>query len=88
LLAQWAFRGIAATSVDEEEIQGQLAIVTRDIATSASGEISYDNHGREVRVPARGVGTKTLVAGVDVVIDRIENGVAFVEEWAVVERRL
>jgi len=89
LLAQWAFRGISATSVhDEEEIQGRLAVVTRDIAAPASGEISYENHGKEVRVPARGLGTKPLVAGADVVIDRIENGVAFVEEWAVVERRL
>ena len=88
LLAQWAFRGISPTSVDEEEIQGQLAVVTRDIAASASGEISYENHGKEVRVPARGLGTRRLAAGADVVIDRIENGVAFVEEWAVVERRL
>jgi len=88
LLAQWAFRGISATSVDEEEIQGQLAVVTRDIAASASGEISYENHGKVIRVPARGLGTKPLIAGSDVVIDRIENGVAFVEEWAVVEQRL
>jgi hypothetical protein len=29
-----------------------------------------------------------LSAGVEVVIDRIENGVAFVEEWAVVEQRI
>jgi hypothetical protein len=88
LLAQWAFRGISATAVDEEEIQGQLAVVTRDITASASGEISYENHGKVIRVPARGLSTKPLVAGADVVIDRIENGVAFVEEWAVVERRL
>jgi len=26
--------------------------------------------------------------GADVVIDKIENGVAFVEEWATVEQRL
>jgi hypothetical protein len=89
LLALWAFRGISAASADEEEeIQGQLAVVTREIAVSASGEISYENHGKEVRVPARGLGTRLLVAGSDVVIDRIENGVAFVEEWSVVEQRL
>jgi hypothetical protein len=29
-----------------------------------------------------------LPAGAEVVIDRIEDGVAYVEEWAVVERRL
>jgi hypothetical protein len=34
------------------------------------------------------MGTKALPVGTDVVIDRIEDGVAFVEEWAVVEQRL
>lgn len=89
LLARWAFRGIsAASAVDEHEIQGQLAIVTRGIAVSAPGEISYEYLGREVRITARAMGMKALSVGSDVVIDRIENGVAFVEEWAVVEQRL
>ena len=89
LLAQWAFRGISAASDgDEQEIQGQLAVVTRDIAASAPGEISYEYLGKEMRIPALGLSTKPLTVGADVVIDRIEDGVAFVEEWAVVEQRL
>ena len=89
LLAQWAFRGIpAASAAEEQEIQGQLAIVTRDIAISAAGEISYEYLGREVRIVARAMGTKALPVGTDVVIDRIEDRVAFVEEWSVVEQRL
>jgi flagellar basal body-associated protein FliL len=89
LLAKWAFRGIsAASATEEQEIQGQLAIVTRDIAVSAPGEISYESLGREVKIPARAMSTKALPVGTDVVIDRIEDGVAFVEEWAVVEQRL
>jgi hypothetical protein len=89
LLAQWAFRGISAASpIEEEEIQGQLAVVTRDISVSLPGEISYNYHGRELRSPARSLGTKPLPTGADVVIDRIEAGVAFVEEWSVVEQRL
>ena len=89
LLAQWAFRGLSAASAsDEEEVQGQLAMVTREITVSTPGEISYGSVGKEMRVPARGLSTKSLVVGADVVIDRIENGVAFVEEWAVVEQRL
>ena len=89
LLAQWAFHGISAASAgDEEEIQGQLAVVTRDIAVAALGEISYEYLGKETRVPARGLSTKLLAIGADVVIDRLEDGVAFVEEWAVVEQRL
>ncbi len=89
LLAQWAFRGISAVSMsDEEEIQGHLAVVTRDITDSAPGEISYEYLGKKTRTAARSLGTKPLAIGAEVVIDRIEGGVAFVEDWAVVEQRL
>jgi hypothetical protein len=90
LLATWAFRGISTASADEmhEEIQGQLAVVTRDISVQAPGEILYGHQGRQIQIPARGLSTKPLLAGSEVVIDRIEDGIAFVEEWAVVERRL
>jgi len=89
LLASWALRGAAANPVaDEHEIQGQLAIVTRDIAAVAPGEIRYELMGREIRVPAKTLSAKPLSAGAEVVIDRIENGIAFVEEWAVVEQRI
>jgi hypothetical protein len=88
LLARWAFRGASASAGDEEEIQGQFATVTREITASVPGEISYESLGRELKVPALGLSPKSLVIGADVVIDRIEGGVAFVEEWAVVEKRL
>jgi hypothetical protein len=89
LLAQWALRGLAAPfSAEEYEIQGQLAVVTREITPAGEGEISYDRLGKRELVPARSLGTKKLATGSEVVIDRIEDGVAFVEEWAVVEQRL
>ncbi len=89
LLAQWAFRGIpAASAAEDQEIQGQLAMVTRDVTVSTPGEISYEYLGRKVKIAARPISTKSLPVGADVVIDRIEDGVAFVEEWAVVEQRL
>jgi len=89
LLAQWAFRGIPAPSVaEDQEIQGQLAVVTREVTVSTPGEISYEYLGRKVKMAARPISTKALPVGADVVIDRIEDGVAFVEEWAVVEQRL
>ncbi|HEV2715858.1 MAG TPA: hypothetical protein VGU64_11390 [Terriglobales bacterium] len=88
LLASWALRGVAAGSADEHEIQGQLAIVTRDIDTATPGEIRYELLGREIKVPAKTLSAKPLSAGAEVVIDRIENGIAFVEEWAVVEQRI
>jgi len=89
LLARWALRGAPTdSSPTHEEIQGHFAVVTRDITSTEPGEISYALLGREIRVPAKSLAAKTLCAGEDVVIDRIEGGVAFVEEWAVVEQRL
>jgi membrane protein implicated in regulation of membrane protease activity len=89
LLASWALRGLSSSSpVDEHEIQGQLAVVTRDISWATPGEISYELSGQPTRVSAKALTEKVLPAGTEVVIDRIENGVAFVEEWAVVEQRI
>jgi hypothetical protein len=89
LLAQWALRGLPVPLLlDDHEIQGQLAVVTSDITPSRNGEISYDHLGRRELAPARSLGLRVISAGSEVVIDRIEDGVAFVEEWAVVEQRL
>lgn len=89
LLAAWALRGASGgTHTDDHEIQGHLAVVTREIGATTPGEIAYDLSGREIRVPAKTLTAQPLSAGVEVVIDRIENGVAFVEEWAVVEQRI
>jgi hypothetical protein len=89
LLARWALRGRESASPAEgEEIQGQLAVVTRKIALAGVGEISYEQLGKQLRIAARALSGKSLSVGAEVVIDRIENGIAFVEEWAVVEQRL
>lgn len=88
LLARWALRGARIAPGEEEEIQGQLALVSREISLDGTGEISYEQLGRQVQIPARALSDRPMPVGADVVIDRIENGVAFVEEWAVVEQRL
>ena len=89
LLARWALRGTPIRSAgDDHEIQGQLAVVSRDISPSAPGEISYEHLGKQVKIAARSLNAARLLAGAEVVIDRIEDGVALVEEWAVVEQRL
>jgi hypothetical protein len=89
LLARWALRGLPAPfSPDDHEIQGTFAVVTMDISAARPGQISYEFMGKRELVPARSVGTSLIPLGSEVVIDRIEEGVAFVEEWAVVEQRL
>jgi len=89
LLARWALRDAAGpSSAESGEIQGQLALVTQEITLADAGEISYEHLGRQLRIPAHALSEKALAVGSEVVIDRIENGIAFVEEWAVVEQRL
>ena len=89
LLAQWALRGLPAPFLlEDQEIQGTLAVVTRDITTGREGEISYEHLGKHQVAVARSLGATAITSGSDVVIDRIEEGVAFVEEWTVVEQRL
>lgn len=88
LLARWALRDGQSPSSEAEDIQGLFAMVSVEITPAGDGEISYDFFGRKLRAPARALSGKALPAGSEVVIDRIEDGVAFVEEWAVVEQRL
>jgi hypothetical protein len=88
LLARWALRGIQTVAAEDEDIQGQLAIVSREISLAGLGEISYERFGKHLLIPARALSEKPVPVGADVVIDRIENGVAFIEEWALVEQRL
>jgi len=88
LLARWALRGAGPSSAQSDEIQGQFAVVTQDIAPGSAGEISYEHLGKQLRIPAFAMSERPLSVGAEVVIDRIENGIAFVEEWSVVEQRL
>ena len=88
LLARWALRDAGPFSAQQDEIQGQLAVVSQDIVTGGAGEIAYEFLGRQLRIPARALSERPMSIGAEVVIDRIENGVAFVEEWSVVEQRL
>jgi hypothetical protein len=89
LLARWALRGVTSSSAStDHEVQGQLAVVTQTVTPSVLGEISYDHLGTVMKLPARAVGAKSLPTGAEVVIDRIEDGVALVEEWAAVEQRI
>jgi hypothetical protein len=88
LLARWALRDASPHSAQQDEIQGQLAVVSQEIAAGSAGEIAYELLGRQLRIPARALGEGPMSIGAEVVIDRIENGVAFVEEWSVVEQRL
>ncbi len=69
-------------------LQGHLARVVRPISATQDGEVAFESGGSEQVVRARSVGEATLDEGADVVIERIEDDVAYVEAWHEVEKRL
>ena len=93
LIARWAVPGVAAEVVDERYIlQGQPARVTRVLRESGGEplayEIAYEDDGRMKSTRARSLDGAALADGSEVVIERIEDGYAYVEAWTAVEKRL
>lgn len=89
LLAAWAIPSARGDVVDERYVlQGHPASVTRAIGDDAPGEIAYEADGRTWTVPARSWDGAALAVGAEVAIERVEDGVAYVEQWAQVEARL
>lgn len=69
-------------------LQGHLARVTKNIGGGVDGEVTFEVGTHRRVLPARAIDNAPLAAGTDVVIERIENDVAYVEAWAEVEKRL
>ena len=88
LMAKWALRASAPSHADEEDVNGQVAMVTRAITPDEPGEISWYAWEKRHVLPARAFGDTDIPVGTEVVIDMVENGVARVELWSVVEQRL
>jgi hypothetical protein len=65
-------------------------VLTGHIArvTAAISAVAYTLEGRRHDVAAMSIDGNPIQAGADVVIDRIENGLAFVERWEVVDGRI
>lgn len=69
-------------------LQGHVATVTAPIGQGGDGEITYVVEGTRHTLRARGLDGSTADRGVEVVIERIEDDVAYVEPWVEVEKRL
>lgn len=76
--------------VDDERyvLQGHLARVTKAITPSGEWEIAFEVGPVHRTMRASGLDGLALDAGAEVVIERIEDDLAFVEAWAEVEKRL
>jgi hypothetical protein len=62
--------------------------VTQPIGTAAPGEISYQHEGAWHRARARSLDGQPIETGTEIAIERIEDGVAWVERWSTIERQL
>lgn len=70
-------------------LQGHVAQVTAPIRGDDEGEIVFTiGEGETRRVRARGIEGAAAGVGSDVVIEKIEGDVAYVEPWVVVEQRI
>jgi hypothetical protein len=69
-------------------LQGHLAHVVLPIGTGEEGEVAFDVGTTRQQLRARAVDDLPLAAGTEVVIERIEDDVAYVEGWHEVEKRL
>lgn len=89
LMAKWALRASSHSSgLDGEDTHGQIAIVTRTMTPGQTGEITYFAWERTHVLPAEALDSSVIPEGTEVVIDSVEDGVARVELWSVVEQRL
>ena len=89
LVAGWAIPAAKAEVVDERFVlQGSIAKVTDVAADGTSGMISFDLNGVGQITRAVGLDGAKLQVGTEVAIERVENGVAYVEPWTQVEARL
>ncbi len=76
--------------IDDERyvLQGHVGRVTKPIRADVDGEVTLEI-GSEARVlRARSFDESAMAAGTEVVIERVEGEVAYVEAWRDVEKRL
>lgn len=89
LIARWIVPAAERDVVDERYLlQGHPAEVTRDIGTESAGLIAYDLSGTRHAAKARCIDAMPVPAGTEVIIERVEDGVIWVEPWVQVEQRI
>ncbi|MEO5569058.1 MAG: hypothetical protein ABIR92_11230 [Gemmatimonadaceae bacterium] len=88
-IARW-WTVVPEHDIDDERyvLQGSLGRVVAAIASAGAGSVSLESSGHTQVLPARSIDDQAMPAGTEVVIERIEEGVAYVEDWAAVEKRL
>jgi hypothetical protein len=69
-------------------LQGHVAIVSAAIPSDGEGAITFSDAGVQRTIRARTIDGSAIAEGEEACIERLEDDVAFVELWAIVEQRL
>ena len=69
-------------------LQGTVGVVTTDIPAGGEGVISYVDVADSPSLRAREIDGNAIATGVEICIDHLDDGIAYVELWARVEERL
>jgi hypothetical protein len=69
-------------------LQGHVAVVTGLIPADGEGAILLGEPDSPHTLRARSIDGQPIDEGVEVCIERVDDGVAFVERWSLVEARL
>jgi len=94
LLTRWLVAKSASMQVehdvDDERyvLQGHVARVVSSINAGSEGRISFDVGTEQRTLRARSLDDTFVDEGTEVIIERIEGDLAYVESWSQVEQRL
>jgi len=69
-------------------LQGHVAVVSAAIPADGEGTITFSDAGAQRTARARTIDGSAIGEGEEVCIERLEDDLAFVELWAIVEQRL
>ena len=69
-------------------LQGHVAVVVSSIPPDGEGMIAHGDAAAPRTLRARSIDGQPIDDGVEVCIERVDDGVALVERWALVEARL
>jgi len=86
---RWAFQAAMDDAPDPRyALQGHIATVVEAPSEHELARVAYTANGRRVVAAALSVDRSPLSPGAEVVIDRLEDAVVYVEAWDRVEERL
>jgi membrane protein implicated in regulation of membrane protease activity len=89
VIAAWAVPSARRDVPDARYLlQGHFAVVTAPILSDLQGRILLHIDGAEHEYEALSLEGDPIPAGTEVVIERVDAGVAYVESWAQVEKRI